>query len=119
MKSIVLKLVFSFSILFFLSNTINAQNYEVKGAGKEDVNGIYIPAGKKNGKTQYINGKYTLFYKGCHSKWMIKSPNGNFYRNKIDSNTPPKDGWEKGCGTGSMEPAPTIVIVADKPKTEN
>lgn len=119
MKDSLLKIAFIFSILFFLSSTINAQNYEVKGAGTDDANGIYIPSGKKNGKTQYKNGKYTLFYKGCHAKWMIISPDGNLYRNKKDSNTPPENGWEKGCGKGSLEPAPTILPVAENPKKEN
>jgi hypothetical protein len=118
MKKFYLKLFFAIGFAFF-ANSLFAQSIEVKGAGTADVNGIYVPSGKSHGKTQYVKGDYVLFYKGCHSKWMIKSPAGNLYRNKIDSNTPPKDGWEKGCGKGSTDPAPTIVIVADKPKTGN
>lgn len=116
MKKFYLKLLLILSIVFFLNNCLFAQSYEVKGAGTEDVNGIYTASGKARGKTKYVKGDYVLFYKGCHSKWMIKSPNGNFYRNKKDSNTPPEDGWEKGCGKGSMEPSPTVVLVLDKPK---
>lgn len=118
MKKFYLKLLFVLSIVFFFNNSLFAQNYEVKGAGKEDVNGIYVPTGKARGKTKYVKGDYVLFYKGCHSKWMIKSPNGNFYRNKKDSNTPPENGWEKGCGKGSMEPAPTVIFIDKKAKVE-
>lgn len=118
MKKIYLKVLFVISIVFFFSNSLFAQSYEVKGAGTDDVNGIYLPSGKKNGKTQYVKGDYVLLYKGCHAKWMIKSSEGNLYRNKIDSKTPPENGWEKGCGEGSVEPAPTVVIVAEKSKAE-
>ena len=113
-----MKLLFVFVIVLVLSNKLTAQTYEVKGAGTEDVNGVYAPDGEKKGKPKYRKDEYILFYKGCHSKWMIKSPEGNFYRNKIDSETPPETGWEKGCGKGSLEPAPTVVIVAEKPKVE-
>lgn len=118
MKKIYLKVLFVISIALFFSNSLFAQSYEVKGAGTDDVNGIYVPSGKKNGKTQYVKGDYVLLYKGCHAKWMIKSSEGNLYRNKIDSKTPPENGWEKGCGEGSVEPAPTVVIVAEKSKAE-
>ena len=77
-----------------------------------------MPAGKNRGKTQYKKGEYTLFYKGCHAKWMIKSPKGNFYRNKTNSKKPPENAWKKGCGKGSLEPAPTVVPVTEKPKKE-
>lgn len=115
-----LKLLFIISFVFCVTSLFS-QNVEVKGAGTADVNGIYVPSGKSHGKTQYVKGDYVLFYKGCHAKWMIKSPKGNVYRNKIDSNTPPVDGWEKGCGKGSMDPAPTISPVVDPPiiKKEN
>jgi hypothetical protein len=115
MNRIYLKLLAFIGLVFFMDGLV-AQNIEVKGAGTADVNGIYIPSGKVRGKTQYVKGDYVLFYKGCHSKWMIKSPDGNFYRNSKDSNTPPENGWEKGCGKGAVDPAPTIVIVADKLK---
>jgi len=118
MKKKYLKLLFAISIVIFFSNCLFAQSYEVKGAGTGDVNGIYIPSGKKNGKTQYVKGNYVLFYKGCHSKWMIKSPEGNLYRNKIDSKTPPENAWEKGCGKESIDPAPTVVPVSEKSKVE-
>lgn len=103
-----------FFILFLFNSNLFAQNYEVKGAGTPDVNGIYVPSGKAQGKTKYVKGDYVLFYKGCHAKWMIKSKNGNFYRNKKDTKLPPKTGWEKGCGKGSLNPAPTVVAVSEK-----
>ena len=106
-------MLIALGIVFFVSSDLFAQSYEVKGAGTEDVNGIYKPDGKARGKTKYTNGKYILFYKGCHSKWMIKSPDGNFYRNKKDTDIPPKDGWEKGCGKGSMDPAPIVIPLSD------
>jgi hypothetical protein len=118
MKKFYLKLLLILSIVFFFNNCLLAQSYEVKGAGTEDVNGIYVPTGKARGKTKYVKGDYVLFYKGCHSKWMIKSSDGNFYRNKKDSNTPPENGWEKGCGKGSMDPAPTVIPSAKKTKLE-
>ena len=114
MKKFHLKILFAVSIALLINTSLLAQNYEVEGAGTADVNGIYVPAGKTRGKTQYKKGEYTLFYKGCHAKWMIKSKKGNFYRNKEDSKKPPEKGWEKGCGKGSMEPAPTVLPVAEK-----
>ena len=116
MKNFYLKLLFAFSVALFINTNLLAQNYEVKGAGTADVNGIYEPAGKIRGKIKYKKGEYTLFYKGCHAKWMIKSKNGNFYRNKKDSAKPPEKGWEKACGKGSKNPAPIVIPVAEKPK---
>jgi|GEM_PF-3157003 len=119
MRKIYLKLLFVIGIAFIFTNSLSAQNVEVKGAGADDVNGIYVPTGKKNGKTQYTKGKYILFYKGCHAKWMIKTSEGNYYRNKIDSKTPPEKGWEKGCGKGSKEPAPTVILVFNNKEKED
>ena len=103
----------------FLSMGVFAQNYEVKGAGTVEINGIYTPSGKVNGKTRYVKGEYVLFYKGCHSKWMIMSPGGNLYRNQLDSATPPERGWEKGCGKGSMDPAPVVLLVIEEPSKKS
>ncbi|MBE9468496.1 MAG: hypothetical protein IMY72_09305 [Bacteroidetes bacterium] len=113
MKKIRKIFIFLFFILFLFNANLFAQNYEVKGAGTTDVNGIYVPDGKDKGKIKYVKGEYTLFYKGCHAKWMIKSPNGNFYRNRKDTKKPPETGWEKGCGKGSLNPAPTVVAVSE------
>ncbi len=104
------KLLCFVCLVFVVSTSLFAQNYEVKGAGTKEINGVYIPSGEENGKVLYKKGDYILYYKGCKSKWMIKSSNGNFYRNKKDSKNPPVEGWEKGCGKGSMEPSPTVEI---------
>ena len=88
-----------------------AQQYEVKGAGAQEVNGIYVANGTTNGKPKYVKGDFVLFYKGCEAKWMIKSAKGNYYRNMNDTPTPPESGWEKGCAKGSAIPAPTVKPV--------
>ncbi|HOT15278.1 MAG TPA: hypothetical protein PK252_11010 [Bacteroidales bacterium] len=86
--------------------------YKVSGAGTSDVNGIYKPAGKERGFTVYSNGKYKLYYKGCHSKWMIEGNNGhNMYRNFIDSPIAPANKWEKACGQEALPPAPTLEVI--------
>lgn len=83
--------------------------YRVKGAGKAEVNGIYVPCGKhEKGGDQYTNTRYIMYNKGCHSKWMIIDGNSNLYRNQTDSKTPPRDAWETGCGEKNIEPAPTV-----------
>ena len=93
-----------------------AQNYEVKGAGTPEVNGVYLASGKVNGKTSYVKGEFQLFYKGCEAKWMIKSKDGNYYRNMNDTPLPPQSGWEKGCAKGSKDPAPEITPVHNNQK---
>jgi hypothetical protein len=93
----------------FRNDTIQ---YLVSGAGTADVNGIYKPSGIERGYTVYSNGKYKLYYRGCHSKWMIEGPNGhNMYRNFVDSVYAPYNKWEKACGKEALEPAPVIDIV--------
>ena len=113
------KLILVLSIITLCSTFISAQNMEVKGAGTKEVNGIYLEKGKQNGHARYVKGKYVLFYKGCKAKWMIKSPEGNLYRNKTDSKTPPRDNWEKGCAKNNKGPAPIVVPVAEKSIDKN
>ncbi len=87
--------------------------FQVKGAGKAAVNGIYTPCGKhETGGDQYGHDQYILYYKGCHSKWMIIDGDRNLYKNKTDSKTPPQDGWETGCGENNLDPTPTVKRVS-------
>jgi hypothetical protein len=91
----------------------SADYYLVKGAGKAAVNGIYTPCGKhETGGDQYGHDQYILYYKGCHSKWMIIDGNRNLYKNKTDSKTPPREGWETGCGEKNLDPTPTVKRVS-------
>jgi len=91
-----------------LSET-SADYYNVKGAGKAEVNGIYVPYGKhESGGVQYTNGEFIMYYRGCYSKWMIIAGNSNLYKNQIDSKTPPPNQWKVGCGEKELEPPPTV-----------
>lgn len=92
----------------FLPET-SAGFYKVKGAGKAEVNGIYVPWGThEKGGDQYTNGRFIMYYKGCHSKWMIIDGDRNLYKNQTDSKTPPRDEWKPGCGEKNIHPPPTV-----------
>lgn len=90
-------------------NHTSGDCYRAEGAGKAEANGIYHPFGKhETGGVQYTNGHFILYYKGCNSKWMIIDGDRNLYKNRTDSETPPPDNWEAGCGEENLDPAPTI-----------
>ncbi|MBN1182890.1 MAG: hypothetical protein JXB49_11420 [Bacteroidales bacterium] len=107
------KLIGIIAFTIFISIQLNAQEVkiEVKGAGTEKVNGIYMPEGKFNGKSMYVHGEYSIIYKGCQSKWMIIGPDGNYYRNMNDTELPPDSGWKKGCAEKSTPPFPHLTIM--------
>jgi hypothetical protein len=105
------QLAFLFVFYFAAAAFVFAQSYEVQGAGLQEANGIYNPSGTINNKICYKKGEYTLFYKGCVSKWMITSPVGNLYRNANDTEFPPREGWLKGCAKESKDPLPIIIPV--------
>lgn len=111
---------------------MSEDSYEVKGAGTESVNGLYVRNGSiANG------GKYTLFDQdgttelsnlapfsfnpgpgpgaGDITSWAITYIDGSsfgVYVNNTAQNTPPATGWEVGSGDAES-PAPTTEALKD------
>ncbi len=94
--------------------------YEVKGAGSTEVNGVYteqVPFGWGGAQYTFVNGATTYYL--CNddaaspTQWLITTDcqselGGGLYMNTSTSLTPPEEGWVTYSG---YTPAPTVVPV--------
>ena len=107
-----MKQLFATTILtFFLIHFSFSQNYVVSGAGKNEVNGVYVQDGTYNGKPIYKFNRYMLVWE-CYDEcdnWHILDQNFNnsyYVTNANESNTPPSTDWKTSYD--GTNPVPSV-----------
>ncbi|MCK6614241.1 MAG: T9SS type A sorting domain-containing protein [Ignavibacteriaceae bacterium] len=113
------QLFFLFSFLLLAAGTLQAQNYQVSGAGTAGVNGVYVNDGTLNGKPHYTLSGSPSYYMYFHSdteRWVISDVDNGMFHQSLYFNfgtdaTPPAANWYTNQGSN---PAPSVAIAAPK-----